>query len=68
MKLRDEIQKCFGFIIPDSEIVSESDDALITKSGMGWNRNTEVFWRNVDSGKIPVDIQGAINELARRTT
>ena len=48
MKLRDEVNEKWGRNIKDEDIVSESDDAFITKWGEGWNRNVETFWRNKD--------------------
>ena len=46
MKLRDEVNTKWGRNIKDEDIVSESDDAFITKWGEGWSRNTETLWRN----------------------
>lgn len=48
MKLRDEVKENWGWDIPDSDIIYETDDAFVTKGGMGINRNEEVFWRNLE--------------------
>lgn len=46
MKLRDEIKESWGLVVPDDQIAYETDDAFVTKGGMGINRNVETFWRN----------------------
>ena len=48
MKLRDEVNEKWSRNIKDEVIVSEYDDAFITKWGEGCNRKVEAFWRDKD--------------------
>lgn len=45
-RLRRELKEKWGLIVYDEDVSYETDDALMTKSGMGWNRSVEDFWRN----------------------
>lgn len=57
MNLRKEYE-ALGIVIPDDRILTDSEDEFTyksyNKSGqlviVGYNRNTEVFWRNRDVG------------------
>ena len=43
MKLRDEVKKSWGLVVPDDAVWYETDDEFVTKGGMGIHRNTEVL-------------------------
>ena len=63
MKLRDEVQQRFRLSLPDEDVLYETDDAFVMKSGVGWNRNDEVFWRNM-TAKDTEELERIWHELS----
>lgn len=51
-KLRSKLKEDRGLIIPDEWVISDTDDYFSYQKPdgpiVGWNRNVEIWWRNVD--------------------
>lgn len=59
VSMRRDIEERYGFKVPDDLVIMDLPDYFSYYSShnlekatiVGWNRNTEVFWRNVDHGE-----------------